>query len=111
MKSQASRRSTRVFQKSGFGRLPSPDILDLGVARLRDGGTWEISVALAEFVRDDPLEADMRQQLHAALQGVSGVQTVSEHDRETWDVTGTPSGEDLIRARCRCPRRLGQPIP
>ena len=86
------------FSEEWIRETSEPDIRDLGVAQLRDGGTWEVSIALAEFVRDDPLEADMRRHMQEALAGVLGVTTVTEHDRETWDVAGNPSGQDLIRA-------------
>lgn len=34
----------------------------------------------------------------SALQSVEGVIGVAEHDNESWDVYGTPSGEALTRA-------------
>ena len=40
----------------------------------------------------------MRQRIGSALRGVDGVAEVAEEDREVWYVTGTPSGEALVRA-------------
>ena len=59
---------------------------------------WSVGVAVAEFLREDPLESELRQQMAAALGAVPGVDFVAEEDRELWYVTGDPSGESLIRA-------------
>jgi len=45
-----------------------------------------------EFVRDDPLETDMRRRIAAALRAVKGGVMTDEEDREVWLVTGTASG-------------------
>ena len=55
-------------------------------------------VAVAEFLREDPLEGELRERMAAALVGVAGAGEVAEDDREVWLVTGSPSGEALIRA-------------
>jgi hypothetical protein len=57
-----------------------------------------VGVAVAEFVRDGPLETELREQMAAALEAVDGVGSVWEEDREVWIVTGTPSGEALVDA-------------
>ncbi len=54
-----------------------------------------------EFVRNDPLETDMRRRMATALRAVNGVATADEQDREVWFVTGTPSGKDLTEAAAR----------
>ena len=59
---------------------------------------WSIGVAVAEFVRADPLESELRQRMAAALGAVDGVERVWEEDREVWGVTGAASGEALLRA-------------
>ena len=59
---------------------------------------WSVVVAVAEFLREDPLESELRQQMAAALRAVPGVDVVAEEDRELWYVSGAPSGEALIRA-------------
>jgi hypothetical protein len=59
---------------------------------------WSIGVAVAEFLRTDPLESDLRRQMAAALGAVDGVERVWEEDREVWGITGTASGEALLRA-------------
>lgn len=53
---------------------------------------------MQEFFRQDPLGVELRQRLASALQSVSGVTSVAEHDNESWFVTGSPSGEVLTRA-------------
>lgn len=77
-----------------------PDILDVDASLTTQGQhpCWSVAVAVAEFLRDGPLETDLRQQMAAALEAVDGAASVWEEDREVWGVTGTPSGEDLVRA-------------
>jgi hypothetical protein len=59
---------------------------------------WSVEVSLAEFLREEPLESELRQQMAAALGAVPGVEVVDEEDRESWFVSGSPSGEALVRA-------------
>lgn len=59
---------------------------------------WSVGVAVAEFLREDPLETELRQQVASALRAVPGVEHVWEEDREVWGVTGTPSGAALVQA-------------
>ncbi|HET9061222.1 MAG TPA: hypothetical protein VFN61_14985 [Acidimicrobiales bacterium] len=61
-------------------------------------GDWRVVLWVAEFLREDPLEAEMRRSMHSALSQCSGVDQVIEEDREQWVVTGSPSGLDLVRA-------------
>lgn len=77
-----------------------PDIrgVDASMITLGEQPYWSVGVAVAEFLREDPLEAELRQQMAAALQAVDGVESVWEEDREVWGVTGVPSGEALVRA-------------
>jgi hypothetical protein len=53
---------------------------------------------VAEFLREDPLERELREAMAAALQGVPGTTDVEEEDREIWHVEGEPSGAALVRA-------------
>jgi hypothetical protein len=62
---------------------------------------WRVVVAMAEFVREDPLEADMRRGIMLALRAVRGVTAVWEEDREQWVAEGDPKGSDLVRAAAR----------
>jgi hypothetical protein len=77
-----------------------PDIrgVDASMITLGEQPYWSVGVAVAEFLREDPLEAELRQDMAAALQAVDGVESVWEEDREVWGVTGAPSGEALVRA-------------
>jgi hypothetical protein len=65
------------------------------------GAGWYVTVPVMEFVRDEPLESELRQRVMTALRGVSGVTGVThaaEHDREKWFLTGAVSGPALITA-------------
>ncbi len=76
-------------------------------------------VNVAEFLREDPLEAEMRSAVAAALRSVAGVTEVAEQDREVWVLSGTPDGEAIThtvgevvdtlasRARAEIDRQLG----
>jgi hypothetical protein len=59
---------------------------------------WSVVVGVAEFLREDPLESELRQQMDAALRAVAGAERVWEDDREAWGVAGAASGEALLRA-------------
>jgi hypothetical protein len=73
-----------------------------GVNALRMTGEqrwpWQVGVWAASFVREEPLEGDLRAGVDAALRAVPGVTDVVEQDREVWRVAGTPSGRDLVEA-------------
>jgi hypothetical protein len=60
-----------------------------------------VDIWAQEFFRQDPLGAELRQRVQAALRTVDGVTGVDEHDNESWQVTGDPSGEALTRAAAR----------
>jgi hypothetical protein len=76
------------------------DIRGVSAAKITLGGFpyWSVGVAVAEFLRTDPMEFELRQQMGAALRAVDGAEMVWEDDREIWGVTGTVSGEALVRA-------------
>jgi hypothetical protein len=59
---------------------------------------WTLTVWVAEFVREEALEAELRDGIIGALSGVPGVTAVTEDDREVWLVAGTPRGVDLVSA-------------
>lgn len=77
-----------------------PEIRNVG-AHYADEGGWIVEVWAQEFFRQDPLGVELRQRIQAALRTVDGVTDVYEHDNESWDVTGAPSGEALTRAAAR----------
>ena len=60
--------------------------------------TWSVGVWVMEFIREDPLESEIRDAILAALFAVRRVTAVAEEDREVWIVAGEPSGEALVRA-------------
>lgn len=72
-----------------------------GVNSLRwdeDGGYWQVVIWAQEFFRGDPLGVELRERVVSALESVDGVTRVTEHDNESWDAWGAPSGEALTRA-------------
>ena len=75
-----------------------PDVRGVEAGRFDFAGGWNVTVAVMEFVREDPLEGELRRRIAAALRSVGGVETAEEMDREVWFVTGTPSGDALVRA-------------
>jgi hypothetical protein len=75
-----------------------------------DGDGWTIDVWAMEFVRSDPLESELRRRIINALRGVAGVTHVAEHDRESWFLTGTTSGEALISAAAQVVDELADQI-
>ena len=64
----------------------------------RAGGGWSVWVNVMEFIREEPLEGELRRRIAAALRSVGGVTAAVESDREIWWVTGWCSGEALVRA-------------
>ena len=74
-----------------------PDVRGVEAARIDEIGGWQVTVSVMEFLREDPLEAELRRRM-AALRAVDGVATADEQDREIWFVTGTPSGKALTQA-------------
>jgi hypothetical protein len=83
------------------------DFLGVNATRSADTSRWQVTIAVAEFVREEPLESELRQRIAAALADVHGVARVDEDDREAWLVTGTPSGEALIRAAAQVVDDIG----
>jgi hypothetical protein len=63
-----------------------------------DDPYWQVSVSMAEFVREEPLQSEMSTAVQGALMIVPGVTDAAREDTETWVVWGTPSGEQLVRA-------------
>jgi hypothetical protein len=59
---------------------------------------WQVIVAAMEFVREEPLESQLRTAITAALKTVSGVTQAQEEDREVWIVDGSPLGPSLVEA-------------
>jgi hypothetical protein len=77
-----------------------PEIRGVG-AHNGDVGGWQVDIWAQEFFRQDPLGLELRQRIQEALLAVEGVTGVYEHDNETWNVDGTPSGQALTRAAAR----------
>ena len=75
-----------------------PLVRGVNSGRWPDDGTWQVSIWAQEFFRSDSLGVELRERVVSALKSVEGVISVTEHDNESWDVCGTPSGEALTRA-------------
>jgi hypothetical protein len=75
-----------------------PDVRGVDAAWIAAADGWQVSVWVLEFVRADPLGAELRQRVASALAAVDGVTEVAEYDRESWFVTGRPSGKALTEA-------------
>jgi hypothetical protein len=73
-----------------------PDLRAVSACKIDRIGGWQVSVWVMELIRSDPLESEFCQRITNALQGVSGVTSAEQQDREMWFVTGTPSGESLV---------------
>lgn len=71
------------------------DVRGVEAGRIDFAGGWNVTVSVMEFVREDPLESELRPRIAAALRSVGGVETAEEMDREVWFVTGTPSSDAL----------------
>jgi hypothetical protein len=80
-----------------WARDTGDELRDMTASRWHDG-LWQLWVGLADQLREEPLESEMRLEMQRVLKTVPGVTTVSEGDREIWDVEGSPSAEDLIAA-------------
>jgi hypothetical protein len=78
-----------------------PEIRGVEAFRNDASGGWLVGVRAMEFMRQDPLEGELRERIPQALRAVSGVVSAEEHDREKWFVTGTPSGKALAQAAAR----------
>ena len=87
-------------------RTDEPEVLDYSVAPTgyeEENGphsrwTRGLYVNAMEFVRDDPLESELRRAIDAAARSVAGVEDVVEEDREIWLISGNPDGRQLFDA-------------
>lgn len=77
-----------------------PDVLGVDASRWKDETewAWQVGAGAMEFLREDPLQSEVRAAVLGALRSVPGVTAAEEEDREVWVVNGSPSGEDLVRA-------------
>jgi hypothetical protein len=61
-------------------------------------GHWQVTWWAGEHFRDGTLGRELRRCFKVALGAVPGVTRVHDLRWETWEVSGTPSGEALCRA-------------
>lgn len=76
-----------AIEEEWLRETDEPDLRDVDVMKLSE--YWQVAVAMAEFVREEPLESEMRRRLDEALRAVAGVDVVFEEDREIWGVYNT----------------------
>lgn len=77
------------------------DLRGVGALQMRpanDRWSWQVFVAVAEFLREEPLEGELRAAVGTAIRSVAGVTEVAEEDREVWILSGDPSGDELVRS-------------
>jgi hypothetical protein len=81
-------------------RLPGEEMYLLGVEAMAGDGIdgWHVTIWAGQYFRQDPMGVELRQRIQSALRAVPGVSKVAELRWETWEVSGTPSGEALTRA-------------
>jgi hypothetical protein len=80
-----------------WARETGDELRDMTASKWHDGA-WQLWIGLADHLREEPLESEMRLAVENALRAVPGVTNVTEGDREIWDVNGSPSPEALIEA-------------
>jgi len=91
-------------------RLTDEPLLRGVEAHLYDDGSWQVGLWVAEFVREEPAESELRGRMLDALRAVPGAIRVYEEDREVWVVEGTPPGRALVAAAAEVVDSLGQAI-
>jgi hypothetical protein len=89
------------IQQEWLRETGEPAIRAVNACRVDQIGGWQVRVWVMEYVSEDPLESELRERITIALRGVPGVRSAGEQDRETWFVTGAPSGKALIEAAAR----------
>lgn len=89
--------------EEGWHRLTDePDLRGVEAYRSDDEDLpWQVTACVAEFLREEPLEGELRASMATALRAVPGVSDVAQEDREVWLEPGRPSGRDLVAAAAR----------
>jgi hypothetical protein len=83
-------------------RVPPEVLRGVTSTRWRERGNWQVTLLAMEYIGyEDPFELEYRRRVASALQAVDGVASVNDQARESWWVTGTPSGRTLILAAAR----------
>ena len=59
-----------------------PHVRGVEAIRIDFAGGWNVTVAVMEFVREDPLESELRRRIAAALRSAGGVETAEETGSE-----------------------------
>ena len=88
-------------QPQVWGVHEDDDIRLVTAARVRNQPEWpwSVSVGVAEFLREEPLQSDFADAVSAGLKSVRGVRKVVQEDREVWLVSGRLiSGKKLVIA-------------
>jgi hypothetical protein len=75
------------------------DILGVGATRSSScEQLWQVWIAVAEFIRSEPLQSELQVAITNALNEIPGVTEATQVDREVWEVQGDVSARSLIVA-------------
>jgi hypothetical protein len=73
------------------------DILGVSASKSADPKwKWRVSIAVAEFVRKEPLESRLVDRITESLKKVKGAKAVAHEDREVWLIEGDVDGKALV---------------
>lgn len=81
------------------------DLLGVSASKL-DANTWQVFINVAEFIREEPLQSALFDEITEALKQTDGVETAIQEDREVWAVRGNVTGESLIQSCATALNRL-----
>ena len=84
----------------------------LGVCATRSDGKWpwRVSISVAEYIREEPLQSKLHKAITAALKRVPGVTKAMQEDREEWVVQGKVAGAALVVACSTALNRLADAL-
>jgi hypothetical protein len=90
--------SDNEFEEVWTHYSPTQPLLSVDAAKWREVSEyrWQVSVCLAEFVRDPLIEQILDPAIYDALRKTANVEDVQREDTEVWIVSGEPSGRELV---------------
>lgn len=71
-------------------------IFGLSITHVKAEDYISLSINVAEFIREDPLEEKFRNNIIKAIEGIDGVKSVEEEDREVWSIEGNADTTKII---------------
>jgi hypothetical protein len=95
----AIRRAVINGQEAWVRVSTEPHLRSVEVIKNDSGGGWSVAIAATKFVHPQhALYGELRQAIEDAIESVPGVTEVERELNEVWWASGSPSGEDLVRA-------------